>query len=194
MVFTNREKIIIAATLAVLCVLVLDVYVLTPLLNERAAVKAERSRLLSKMAQARGLLKRRLVLGRKWDAMLADGGMRGDPAAAESQLLRSLRDWSAQAGLRLSSLRPERSTDKTRLPEITVHAAATGSMSGISRLLWRIETARIPVRVKAIQLGSRKEGADDLSLHVKVSTLYAPPKGTWPAKAAGRSPIPRGGR
>ena len=173
MVFTRREKIIIAATIAVLCLLVLDVYVLTPLWKERAAVKDNRQRLLARFAQARSLLERRQVLGPKWRGMLADGLQR-DPAEAESQLLRSLRNWCAEAGVRLSSLRPERSTEKTQLPEATVHAAGTGSMSAVSRLLWRIETARIPVKIRMLQVGSRKEGTDDLSLHVKVSTLYCP--------------------
>lgn len=189
MVFTKREKIIIAATIAVLCVLVLDVYVLTPLLDERAAVKAQKQRLQGKFAQATALLKRRQVLGRKWHRMLADG-MTRDPAEAESRLLRSLRDWCADARMELSSLRPERSTEKSQLSEVIVHAAGTGSMAAVSRLLWRIETARIPVKVKMLQLGSRKDGTDDLSLHLRVSTLYAPTGPTTPERAAD-SPGPR---
>ncbi|HUT59797.1 MAG TPA: hypothetical protein VNA25_18270 [Phycisphaerae bacterium] len=173
MVFTKREKIIIAATVAVLCLLVLDFYVLTPLLKERDAVKDAKARLLARFAQAKSLLDRRHVLGPKWRSMIADG-LKGDPAEAESQLLRSLRNWSSEAGVKLSSLRPERSTEKTQLPEAVVHAAGTGSMSAVSRLLWRIETANIPVKVRMVQVGSRKDGTDDLSLHVKVSTLYSP--------------------
>ena len=91
MVFTQREKIILAATIAVLCLLVLDVYVLTPLLEERAAVETQKQRLLGRFAQARGLLKRRQLLGPEWHRMLANG-MKRDPTEAESQLLRCLRD------------------------------------------------------------------------------------------------------
>ena len=174
MVFTKREKTILAATIAALCLLVLDFYVLTPLLKERADVQADKAQLVAKMDQARILLKRRRLLGPKWNGMLA-GGMKNDPAEAESQLLRSLRDWSAEVGVRLSSLRPERSTEKLTLPEITVHAAGTGSMDAVSRLLWRIETARIPVKVRMLQLGSRKDGTDYLALHLRLSTLYCPP-------------------
>jgi hypothetical protein len=187
MVFTKREKAIIAATIAAVCLLVLDLYVLTPLLNERAAVKDNEARLVAELEQAASLFKRRQLLGPRWQGMLA-GGMKPDPAEAESQLLRSLRDWSAETGVRLSSLRPERSAEKLELPEIIVHAAGTGRMSAVSRLLWRIETARIPVKVKMLQLGSRKDGTDDLSLHLKLSTLYRPPgavAGEQPAVASG---------
>jgi hypothetical protein len=174
MVFTRREKAIIAATLAALCLLVLDFYVLTPLLKERDAVGANRERQLAELAKAKSLLERRRLLGRKWHAMFV-GGTKRDPAEAEGQLLRALRDWSAEGGVRLSSLRPERSAEKSELPEIIVHAAGTGSMAAVSRLLSRIEAAQIPVKVRMLQLGSRKDGTDDLSLHLKVSTLYAPP-------------------
>jgi len=194
MVFTRREKTILAATIVALCVLVLDAYVLTPLLSQRAAAEAGRQRLLSEFAKANSLLKRRRLLGRKWHSMLADG-LKRDPAEAESQLLRSLRNWSVDAGLRLSSLRPERSAERSQLPEITVHAAATGSMSAVSRLLWRIETARIPAKVEMLQLGSRKDGTDDLSLHLRVSTLYAPEDAAQPDRGRGRpAPRAKGGR
>ena len=183
MAFSKREKTIIAAAVTAVCLLVGDSYVLTPLLDQRAGAEARTTRLLAKMENARGLLKRRRVYGRRWQDMLADGMKRG-PTEAESQLLRSLRDWWADARLRLSSLRPERSLEESQLPEITVHAAGTGSMDGVTRLLWRIQTARIPVKIKLLQLGSRRDGTDDLSLHLKVSTLYFPAGPTSPEQVA----------
>ena len=56
MVFTKREKIVVAATVAALCVLVLDVYVLAPLLDERAAAAARKQRLLGKFAKKHSTL------------------------------------------------------------------------------------------------------------------------------------------
>ena len=190
MVFTKREKTIIAATLAALCLLVLDVYVLTPLLTERAAVKANMEQRVAELDTAGSLLQRRRLLGPKWQGMLV-GGMKRDPTEAESQLLRSLRDWSAEVGVKLS-LRPERSTAKSELPEIIVHTTGTGSMAAVSRLLWRVETAAIPVQVKMLQLGSRKQGTDDLSLHLRVSTLYSPPGADSAQQAARGRPAGRG--
>ncbi len=175
MVFSRRERIIIAVTIAAVCLLALDWYVLTPVWDRQQAVRAERDRLiLAKLAQDRLLKVEAPPARAKWGDMLR-GGLRRDPAEAESQVLRSIRDWSADTGVRISSLRPERSTEKTELPEITVHVAGTGSMMAVSRLLWRIQTARIPIKTKMLQLGSRKDGTDDLSLHLRVSTLYLPP-------------------
>lgn len=193
MVFTKREKIILAATIAVLGLLVVDVYVLTPLLDERAAVGLRKDRLTAQMIQARSLRKRGELLGQRWRRMLADG-MKHDPAEAESLLLRSLRDWCADVGVRLSSLRPERSAEKSALPEITVDVTGTGSMGAVARLLWRVETAGIPAKVKMVQIGSRKDGTDDLSLHLKVSTLYSPAGPASPERLAGGRGSARGAK
>ena len=191
MIFSNREKVIIAATVAALCFLGLF-YGLTRLLSERAAVEDNEAQLVAKLAKARSLFDRRRLLEPRWQQMLA-GGMRRDPTEAESQLLRSLRDWSVTEGVKLSSLRPERSAEKSKLPEIIVHAAGSGSMASVSRLLWRIETARIPVKIKMLQVGSRKDGTDDLSLHLRVSTLYSPAAGLASTERVAGAPETRGG-
>lgn len=192
MVFTKRERIIIAATVASVALLVVDVYVLTPVLGRREVVRAERERLLAELRQTHHLLERRKLLAPKWRGMLA-GGMRGDPAEAESQILRSLRRWASEGGVSLSSLRPDRSTEKTDLPEITVHVTGTGSMYAVSRMLWHIEAAATPIKIKMLQLGSRKEGTDDLSMHLRVSTLYLPPEPA-PDRSARAAGMPGGRR
>ncbi len=193
MTFTRRERIIIIAAVAAVSLLLLDVYALTPLLERRDAARVERDQCTREMVQARSLFTHARLLGKHWRGMLADG-MKPTAAEAESQLLRALRDWSVEEGVKLSSLRPERSQEDTELIEITVYAAGTGSMRSASRLLWRIETAKIPVRIKMLQLGARKDGTDDLSLHLKVSTLYLPAEKSEGRDIAGRTNETRGGR
>lgn len=193
MTFTKRERIIIFVAIAAVSLLVLDVYALAPLLARRDAARDEKDRLVTEKGKVDILIARGDRLDKSWEGMLADG-MKPTAAEAESQLLRALRDWSAEEGVKLSSLRPERSQEDTELIEITVHAAGTGSMRSASRLLWRIETAKIPVKIKMLQLGSRKDGTDDLSLHLKVSTLHLPAEKTEGRDIAGRTNETRGGR
>jgi len=190
MTFSKRERVIFAALAAVLAVLVLDWWIVTPLLDRSAEVEARKAVLLSEMANAENLLQRRRVIGPRWRQMLAEG-MKRDPAEAESQVLHALGDWAADAGLDLVSLKPARSTQETLLPEIDFRAAGTGSMAAVSRFLWRLETATIPVKVKALQIGSRKEGQDNLSLQVQVSTLCFP-DAAQPAPKTTDQPAPEG--
>jgi len=66
-------------------------------------------------------------------------------------------------------------------------------MNAIARFLWRVETAGIPIRLKELQLGSRKEGTDDLTLQLRLSTLYqatpspAPTSGAAAARSTGET-------
>ncbi len=171
MIFSKRERLIMVLTLAAVSILVLDSYLLTPLLDGRSSLQARKARLQGDMEQADRLLTRRQQVDQRWRQMLT-GSLKRDPGEAESQILHALRDWSEQTGLNLSSIRPERSTEKTDVREITFHISGSGSMNSISRFVWCLETAEIPIKVKVLSFGSRKEGIDDLSLQLRFSTLY----------------------
>ena len=186
MVLSKRERLIILVTAIVVALLVLDRYVVTPLWDEQAVREAQKQVLLAEMERARAVLARKHQTQPKWKEMLA-AGLQADPTEAESQILHAVRNWSAECGLRLSSVKPERLPDKTSLREIAFQAVGTGPMSAVSRFLWRLETAKIPVRIKELQVGARKEGTDDLTLQVRLSTLYLPaerPVATVPAAPA----------
>jgi len=171
MTFSKREQIILLLTLVALGALVLDFFALTPLLQRIDEVKTQRTLLLTRMTKAESLLQRRRVLAPRWRRMVTES-LKHDPGEAESQVLHAIGAWAEKAGLNLTSVRPDRSAEETPLPEIDFRAAGTGSMSAVSRFLWGLETASIPVKVKNLQVSSRKEGTDSLSLQLTFSTLY----------------------
>jgi Tfp pilus assembly protein PilO len=185
MIISSRERLILVVTAIVLALLVLDRYVVTPLDDYRASLDAQKQRLLGEMERAQALLERKHQLTPKWKEMTA-GGLKRDPSEAESQILHAVQDWSKEAGLKLTSMKPERLPDKKTLQEISFQAAGIGSMNAVARFLWRLETAKVPVRVKDLQLGSRKEGTDDLTLQLRLSTLYQPPE--RPSSSAADTP------
>jgi hypothetical protein len=188
MFLSKRERLIVTATLAVVALLALDRYVVSPLMeccDREAALKESR---LAEIQRGRDLLDRKREITPKWREMIASG-LKRDPAEAESQILHAVGDWAKDAGLKLSSMKPERLPDKRSLQEISFRAAGTGSMSAVSRFLWRLEASKVPIRVKELQLGSRKEGTDDLTLQLRLSTLYqAPEPPAPPAPDATESP------
>jgi hypothetical protein len=63
----------------------------------------------------------------------------------------------------------------------------------VARLLWRVQTATIPIKVTELQISARKEGTDDLSFQVRTSTVYAPPRSARATPAGARSNL-SGGR
>jgi Tfp pilus assembly protein PilO len=182
MILSRRERLIIAATLIAVAALVLDRYAVTPLLDARDAAEVQKQGLLDEMDRGRTMLASEREIGPKWQKMVA-AGLRRDPTEAESQVLHAVGDWAMEAGLRLSSLKPDRAPEKKHLQEINFQATGTGSMNAVSRFLWRVETAGIPIRVKELQLGSRKEGTDDLTLQLRLSTIYQAGRPAAPSEA-----------
>jgi len=173
MILSKRERLIIVVAAIVLAMLALDRYAVTPILDYQGAVETQKQKVLGELARARALLAHKRKIDPKWHEMLA-AGLQRDPTEAESQILHAVEDWCKETGLKLTSMKPERLTEKKSLREISFQAVGTGSMNAVARFLWRIETARVPVRLKELQLGSRKEGADDLTLQLHLSTLYLP--------------------
>lgn len=190
MVLSKRERLIILVAALVVAALVLDRYALTPLLDARQVLGAEKETLLADLERASALLARKRQMQPRWKDMLA-GGLQADPTEAESQILHAVRNWSTECGLRLASVKPERLPEKTVLPEIAFQAVGTGTMSAVSRFLWRLETAKIPVRIQEFQVGARKEGTDDLTLQIRLSTVYLPAeRAAVTAAAAPARPTP----
>jgi len=168
---SKRERHIALAAIAALVLLVADHYVLRPIATYRAQAESEFQKAKGDMELAESLFSRRKLMANKWNEMIA-GGLKANPGEAESQVLHAMRNWAEEAGLTLWSMKPERLDNGGELPEIIFQAAGTGSMSAVSRFLWLAETTSMPLRVKDLQVGSRQEGADTLSLQLRLSTLY----------------------
>ena len=186
MVLSKRERYIVTVTLVSVAILVFDRLVLTPVQQRKTAMEDESQRVLGGLERARALFARKRQLSPKWRQML-DAGLKSDPAEAESQVLHAVRNWSQEAGLSLSSLRPERLAQKGELREITFQASGTGPMSAVAGFLWRLESSSLPVRATELQLGTRKEGTDDLTVQLRLSAVCQSPS---PQTAPGVTAVP----
>lgn len=171
MVLSRREKYIAILTIVIIMILVADRYVATPFMDKMDQTAIEKQRLIVEMERAETLFERRSLMDRRWNDMVA-GGLEGDAAKAESQILHSIRNWSKENGLMLSSVKPDHKTGEDELYEIVFQVAGTGTMNSVSRFLFQIEKSTLPIRLTDVQLGSREEDGNDLSLQLRLSALY----------------------
>lgn len=185
---SRRERLIAIAAIGALLLLVFDHYVLTPVMDSYEQLQLDATSLAGQTEDAMRLFQRSKRTSRLWGAM-NEKGLKDEPGQAEGEVLHALRDWAAQAGVTLSSVKPERIEGGGELRQIDFRAAGTGTMRAVSRLLWLMQSAELPLRIQDLQLGSRTEGRDDLSLQVHFSTLYAP-SDKRPASAAA-APAPK---
>jgi type II secretory pathway component PulM len=175
MILSRRERYIVIGTVAVVGLLALDHLFLTPLTERREVINAQMHLRQEEMTRATMLLDSRARMNRKWLEM-SGTALKTDGATAESQIIRSVGDWALDAGLNLSSLKPERAEKDKQFQKIAFRANGTGNMLAISKFIWRLQTSKIPVRVTDISITTRRDGTDDLSLDMGMSTLYQPPE------------------
>lgn len=178
MTLSKREKYIAIGAGVVICALLLDQILLSPLFfrlnNANDAIDAHQLDL----QKAKDLFASDIAASRRWKELTA-GGLKLDASSAEGQLLDRVRDAAQSAGLSVQSLKPDRSERVNGFYRITLRVSATGSMSRITRFLYTAQTAKIPLRISDLQISARKEGTDDLAVQLGVSTIFdapVPPK------------------
>jgi Tfp pilus assembly protein PilO len=172
---SKREKMLLFATAGVFVILILDQYALAPLFQHQGLLDTQSGQYQTEIDHGRKFLAERKQLKPKWESMLK-GGLKDDPAEAEGQLLHALSDWAGEAGLTLSSLKPERPESKERLKEIQLQVVGNGPWESVPKLLFKIQSAPLPLKIMELQLGSRNDASHDVSLQFKISTLYFPPE------------------
>src|SRR6266496_3714690 len=172
MVLTKRERYIGIVTGVVLGVLVLDYFVVSPLLAQMAVLDAKITSAQNDVRRSNDLLELSSRAKQRWNEM-SSGAVRDSEQA--DQIVNNVSDWAREAGMSLSSVKPERDEKEKDFGKKTFRATGAGRMSEIGRFLWRIQTASVPVRITDLTITSRKEGTDDLSISLGVATIYQLP-------------------
>ena len=176
MVLNKREKNIgIFAGIAI-AILLVNYAAIDPLMAAKDDLEKRKTDAQGQLDQKVQTLKRSKDDGPRWNEMNRSGLLR-DSSAAESQIYGAISSWGREAGL---DPRPSLKTDRTEkygkyFYKMTIRATANGNMEQVARFLWHFETSSVPVCINEMTISSRKDGQDDLSLTMTVSTIYLAP-------------------
>lgn len=194
MAMTQREKMIAGVTAAALGLFVVNRYGIDPYIAARRAVGTERAALAAQNIDVQRTFTRQKRLDRDWRVMV-NGGLKSDAGDAEQQLYESVRDWAREAGVVVLTSDPQRVTRNERTQIVRLRVTGTATTASFSKLLWKVETSPIPVKVDEFTLTSRSQGNDDLAVTMAVSTLWVRPpnaddaRETRPGSAPRRTPV-----
>lgn len=169
MAFSKRERLIGIGVGAAVALLALDQLVLSPYDDARSAAVKEHDRLEKQRSAALTTFEEQSKLRKTWNEWKV--GVKADPSAAESQALNAILDWAQGARVTLAALRPDKVSVENGFQVSGFHVTGTGSTADISRFIWAIESSKIPVRVSDLQISAAKEGTDNLSVQMNVSTI-----------------------
>jgi hypothetical protein len=173
MAMTQRERMIAGVTGAAVGLFVVNRYAIDPYIEARGAVAKERDYVLGQQADLTKTFAKQKRLKPEWDAMVS-GGLKSDPGDAEQQLYDAVRDFGREAGVNiLSSVAPQRVPQKEGTQIVRLRVSGKGTMAAFSKMLWRVETSPLPVKVDEFTLTG--QGNDDLTVSLVVSTIWLRP-------------------
>lgn len=176
---------------AVLGIAVLNWVVVTPLMDWGKSISDQNDKSSEQEQNDHKLRNRLKTLNVIWQDMQKNG-LKTDVSDAQNQLSNAVREWSEQSGVTLSDTKTGSSPtvdSKTGFARIDYQVTCAGTSSAIAKLLYQIESAKIPIRIDNIRINSTKDGVDDLKAELSLSTLcvlpVAPSRSPAPAPSSG---------
>ena len=167
MVLSKRERIILIGAMLTVGLLVGEKVLYNPIETRFAEMNAERAQLFGEVNEAKSLFQRQRKLLPIWRTMMNEEFRNG--TKAESQVFRALGDWSAEAGLDVTSTKPNRLAGENGLKEMTFVLAGEGTLQAVAHFLWLVETSPLPIKIKQVTLGSSD---NSMSLQLGLSVLH----------------------
>ncbi len=105
---------------------------------------------------------------------MVSGGLKSDPGDAEQQLYDAVRDFARESGVNiLTSDAPQRVPQKERTQIVRLRVSGKGTTAAFSKMLWKVETSPLPLKVDEFTLTG--QGNDDLTVSLVVSTIWLRP-------------------
>lgn len=172
---SNRQRWLALIAGSALLLLVLDRVVFTPLVKTWQDRTAEIASLQRSIANGHSMIDRANRTESLW-ATMQKNALPKDPAQAEQDVISSFDRWGRATGVDLGSIRPQwkrGATDRYSVLECRIDAS--GTLSTLARFLFEIEKSPLALRVESLELSSRDDQGQKLSLALVVSGLRLAP-------------------
>jgi hypothetical protein len=168
---TNRQRLLMILAGVSILLLVLDSVVFTPMTKAWRARSAEIVRLNKSVTEGRSSIERAERTRRLW-AEMETQALPAEPAKAEQDLVTAFDRWGRAGGVELGSIKPQWKRGATnRYSLLECRVDASGTLAAISRFLYEVEKSPLALRIDSIELTSRDDSGNKLSLGLLVSGL-----------------------
>jgi hypothetical protein len=184
-----REKIIAAVLGAIVVLFIGYTWLLAPYLSRRDVLNKAIQTQAARDSRETNLLNNRSRVAADWKK-LTSTVVQTQPALATSRINDALQDWARNSRFTIHALKPDRPIQDKDFQKIRFQVSGEGSTSAVSTFLLAVETTDLPLQVDDLRINARKEGVNDLSIELKVTTIvFSPASTTKP----GQRPAPAKG-
>jgi hypothetical protein len=171
----KRQRWLIGIAGGLVVLYLLNSVIFTPLTDAWEGNSAEITRLQNEVADGHSLIFRGPRLQQIWSQMRS-ASLPHDQAQSEHDAIQDFENWSRTSGVELGSVKPLwRHGDSDEFSLLECRLDATGSLGSLARFIYEMEKAPLALRVESIELTSRDDTGDRLTLSLVVTGLRLAP-------------------
>src|SRR5262249_49455941 len=111
----------------------------------------------------------------RWESMRTNT-LPENTSEAENEVLRAFDRWSEDSRISISSIKPQWKRAGDDYLTVEYRADALGSMQALARLLYNVEKDPLALKVESVEITSRDDRGQQLSLALQVSGLLLNPQ------------------
>ena len=140
---------------------------LTKSWKERTTRIAE---LRKSVTQGTQLLAREQSIRQRWESMRTNT-LPNPVSVAESQVFKAFDRWSQDSQISITSIKPQAKQNADDYMTVEFRVDAFGSLSTLTRFIYNVEKDPLAVKVEAVEINSRDNEGQQLTLGLQVSGL-----------------------
>lgn len=175
---SNRQRFLIIGAAIAIGLLLGDRVLLTPLTNAWRSRSVEIAKLRTNVFEGRAALARAASTQARWKEM-EEQALPKEPAQAEQELISAFDNWGRASNAELGSIKPQwKRGANSRYSLLECRVDASGSLATLTRFLYEVEKSPLALRIDSIEITSRDDFGQKLTLGLLVSGLrFAPLEG-----------------
>src|ERR1700722_13345465 len=166
----NREKLLLMATGAAVAFWLLNLLVISPLIDSWHDRSAEIEKLKKEIADGAGLIRRESTIRDRWDFMRANA-LNSNPTLAERQLFTAFDHWVKSGGVAQGSFRPQWEDSDTNYTTVECRSDVSGSINNVSDFLHAMSKDPLANKLDSFVLTSKDDNGKQLTLDLNMSGL-----------------------
>jgi hypothetical protein len=173
----NRQQLLGILAVGVVALLVCDRLVFSPLTRTWKARTARIAELKKSVTQGSTLLAREGSIRMRWDTMRTNT-LSSQMSVSEGQVVKAFDRWSQDSRIGISAIRPQAKRAAEDYATLECRVDAFGNLSALTRFLYDIERDPLGLRVEVVEVTSRDNSGQQLTVGLQVSGLVLNPSET----------------
>ena len=188
MTLSRRERILAIVIGVALLALIGGNFLLLPYLSQRSWLNDQIQQARQRDRHDADLLTNEAHVATLWKQLTATN-LQSDVSVATNNMNVALYGLAGRAGFEIKDLKPDHAVQKGDFQQVRFQVAGSGSTESLGRFLVALEKTSLPMKINEMRVSSLKEGTDNLTLQMVVTTVGFSPA---PAGHSGQKAAPKG--